>query len=332
MRFPFSIARFARAGATVITLAACTVGAHAGSPREGFCGSRDYNAMILDIIKGMPVGGGYSLNSRTLELPTVTAHNIGRGKWQMRVYDGTPSHCTSATYTVFLHLVAELQNSGAIRLTQQQLQSLVADNKLPDGSSRVDGEGPFAIFNSNGAGAAALLMHTGTGFSFRDDKLGYARPGDLLKIFWNEGVGSNEQGHQVIYLGKRQVAGRDMVCFWSSQRQRKKKRDGRNESLYFAASDDGKVQDGYGKVCRPRSDIKQMVFSRITCMKHLPAGLAEMARLSGEDAGTADQFVDQYLRKLTKTSSDHITLNRMYDIVAAPSPATFADSGISPPR
>lgn len=330
MRFTFSIARLARAGTTVMALAAFSMGAQADSPREGICGSVDYNAMILDIIKGMPVGGGYSLNSRTLELPTTTVHNIGGGKWEMRVYDGTPSHCTSATYTVFLHLVAELQNTGAIHLTQQQLDSLAAGDKLPDGSSRVDGEGPFAIFNSNGAGAAALLMHTGTGFSFRDDKLGYARPGDLLKIFWNEGVGANEQGHQVIYMGERTVAGRDMVCFWSSQRQHKKKRDGRREALYFAASDNGKVHEGYGEVCRPRTDIKAMVFSRITCMKHLPAGLADMARRSGTNAGTADQFVDEYLRSLRTVSSDHITLNRKYDIVAAPSPATYADSGIAP--
>ena len=315
-----------------MALAAFSIGAHAGSPREGFCGSVDYNALILDIIKGMPVGGGYSLNSRTLQLPTSTAHNVGGGKWEMRVYDGMPSHCTSATYTVFLHLVAELQNSGAIHLTQQQLDSLAAGDKLPNGRSRVDGEGPFSIFNSNGAGAAALINHTGTGFSFRDDKLGYARPGDFLKLFWNEGVGSNEKGHQVIYTGKRKVAGRDMVCFWSSQRQRRKKRNGKREALYFAAADDSKVRDGYGEVCRPRDDIKEMVFSRITCMKNLTAGLQDMARQASPKGGTASLFVDEYLRSLRKKPSDHVTLNRMYDIVAAPSPATYADSGIAPPR
>lgn len=315
-----------------MALAAASIGAQAGSPREGFCGSVDYNAMILDIIKGLPDGGGYSLNSRTLKLPTTTVHNIGGGNWEMRVYDGRPSHCTSATYTVLLHLVAQLQSAGAIHLNAQQLESLSAGDRLPNGSRRVDGEGPFAIFNSNGAGAAALIMHTGTGFSFRDDKLGYARPGDFLKLFWNKGVGSNEKGHQVIYTGKRKVAGRNMVCFWSSQRQRKKKRNGSREALYFAASKDGKVHDGYGEVCRPRDDIKAMVFSRLTCMKHLSAGLAGMARRSGKNAGTANLFVDEYLRSLRKTASDHITLNRKYDIVAAPSPATFADSGIAPLR
>ncbi len=319
-----------------MALATAALGAHAQSPRMSACGSVDYNAMLLDIIKGLPTGGGYSLNSDTVVLPTVSAHNIGGGHWEMRVYDGHPSHCTSATYALFSHLVAVLHNGGAIRLSPDELRSLAVLKTMPDGTAREDGEGPFAIFNSNGAGVAALLKHTGTGFSFRDDKLVYARPGDFVKLFWNENVGATERGHQAVFTGHRTISGRNMVCFWGSQRQNRKRRNGHTEALYFPASAAGKVQDGYGEVCRPRGDIKAMVFSRVTCMRHLAAGLEDMAAKAAIRGGTPDLFVDEYLRSLTERSSDHATLDRTYGILAAapppPVPATFADSGIAPQR
>ena len=153
----------------------------------------------------MPSGGGYSRGGR-FQLPTITAHNIGGGHWEMRVYDGFPSHCTSATYAVLARLIAVLQDSGRIALDGEQIASLAAKNRMPDGTTLVDGQGAFQIFNANGAGTAALLKHTGTGMSFRDDNLAYARPGDFLKMFWNDNVGASEQGHQVIYLGHKRSA------------------------------------------------------------------------------------------------------------------------------
>ncbi len=338
-----SATRYARFCVVGLVLAAFPLAAQAGSARARTCAGVDYNAMILDIIHGIPTGGGYSLKASTVEMPTITSHNIGGGRWEMRVYDGRPSHCTGATYAAYAHLVALLQNSGAIRLSPDQLRSLAVLRTMPDGTAREDGEGPFAIFNSNGAGAAALFKHTGIGFSFRDDKLIHARPGDFVKLFWNENVGGNERGHQVIYTGRREVAGRDMICFWSSQHQTRKRRGGHTEPLYFPASETAKVKDGYGQVCRPRSDIKAMVFSRITCMEHLGAGLDEMGKKAAARGGTPDLFVDEYLYKVRTKPSDHATLDRTYGIlpatppvpVPAPvpvaKPTTFADSGIAPP-
>jgi hypothetical protein len=328
MRLASSATGHVRICFAALALAALSLGAQADPARAPACGGVDYNAMILEIVGGMPAGGGYSLKASEVELPTITAHNIGGGNWEMRVYDGQPSHCTGATYAVYAHLVATLHNGGAIRLSPDQLRSLEILRTMPDGTARLDGEGPFAIFNANGAGGAALLKHTGTGFSFRDDKLAYARPGDFLKLFWNGNVGSSEQGHQVVYTGRREIAGRDMVCFWSSQRQNRKKRGGRREALYFAASSTAGMQDGYGEVCRPRGDIKAMIFSRITCMEHLGAGLAEMAAKAKARGGRPHLFVDEYLFSIRTQSSDHATLDRMYDIHAAP--AAFADSGIAP--
>ncbi len=336
MRLSSSAARPACVGVIGAVLTAFGSASYAAPLHERACGRIDYNAMILDIIKSLPTGGGYSLSARTVQLPTVTAHNIGGGRWEMRSYDGFPSYCSSATYAVFAHLATELHNSGRITLRPDQMHSLKVLKRNPDGTARADGQGPFAIFNSNGAGVAAFLKHTGTGFSFRDDALAHARPGDFLKLFWNKKVGATERGHQAIFTGRRVVDGRDMVCFWSSQKQRKKKRAGKREPLYFPASAGGVVQNGYGEVCRPRTDIKAMVFSRLTCMKNLTFGLDEMALKAAPRGGLADLFVDEYLYSIRTTSSDHATLDRMYGIlpqaVPAPVPATFADSGIAPLR
>lgn len=323
MRNPSSPAR--RLGAGIVAFVLAIVISTPGFAAEPSpCSGIDYNAKILDIIRTLPTGGGYSLGSAFVS-PKLQPHNIGGGKWELRVYDGFPSHCTGATYALFAHLTALLHNGGKITLTPEQMRTLDAKWEAPDGSRLVDGQDPWWIFNSNGAGVAALLKHTGTGMSFRDDKLAYARPGDFLKLFWNGSVGKSEQGHQVVYLGQRKMDGRDMICFWGSQKQRKKKR-GRTQPLYYPARAGGKVHDGYGEVCRPRSDIKAMIFSRITCMENLSAGLTDM-RAKADARGTGPEgmplpFEDSYLKSLRHTSSDQATLDRMYDIL--PEPSSFA--------
>ena len=111
MGIKFSTARHVGAFIAAAALAVLSLGAHAEPSRAPACGGVDYNAMILEIIKGLPSGGGYSLGS-SFQLPTVTSHNIGGGRWEMRVYDGHPSHCTSAAYAVYARLAAVLHNDG----------------------------------------------------------------------------------------------------------------------------------------------------------------------------------------------------------------------------
>jgi len=324
MRIGSAAARVLRALVAAAVAVVVSGAAHAASLGPRSCAGVDYNAMLLDIIAELPKGGGYSIGADFVS-PAVQAHNIGAGRWEMRVYDGHPSHCTSATYALFARLVAVLHNNGSITLSREEMRALEVHRRLPDGSQLVDGEGPYWIFNANGAGVAALFKHTGIGISFRDDALAYARPGDFLKLFWNDNVGASEKGHQVVYLGRRDVGGRDMICFWGSQRQGMKKR-GRKEARYFPAKAGGTVVDGYGEACRPRSDIKDMVFSRITCMESLPAGLDAMqmradARGTGP-LGMPQPFVDDFLFSLRNKSSDQATLNRLYDI--QPAPASLA--------
>lgn len=308
-------ARSVLAAITALVLAPALAPSHAIA--EPSCAGIDYNAKVMEIIRALPTGGGYSRGNSFVS-PKFQTHNIGGGNWELRVYDGFPSHCTSATYALFGHLVALLHNGGKIALTADQLRWLEVSWRTPDGAALVDGQDPWWIFNANGAGAAALIKHTGIGVSFRDDKLAEARPGDFLKIFWNGNVGASEQGHQVVYTGRRQVGGGEMICFWGSQKQGTRKRNGRRQPLYFPAREGGKVHNGYGEVCRPRGDIKHMVFSRITCMEQLSAGLADMrarADVNGEGPlRMLRPFEDTYLMSLRKKSSDHATLDSAYDI------------------
>jgi len=312
----------------LVTVALCS-SAHANTPSNAACKDVDYNKMILEIIAGLPTGGGYDVRASRVALPVVSVHQLG-ARLGMHVRDGHPSHCTSATYALYTHLAARLHNSGQINLSVDQIRSLQAVKTKPDGTSMFDGQGPFGIFNANGAGAAAFLKHTGTGISFRDDELLHARPGDFLKIFWNENVGietyknggvnrrKSERGHQVVFTGRKTIAGTDMICFWGSQKQGKTKRGKRREVRYFAAQTGGKVHNGYGEVCRPRGDIKHMIFSRIVCMENLASGLEDM-RVKADVGGkprvaTPSEFVDEFLLSIQSQPSDHDTLDRLYDI------------------
>jgi hypothetical protein len=310
------ICRFMAVATAGLCLAAPVRAQTADAPA---CRGVDYNRMILDILHSLPKGGGYDRDHPVL--PIVAPLEINN-RWELLVRHGHPSHCTSATYAIFLHLATILQGNRKLFLDGDQIRALEATETMPDGKHLVDGEGPFWIFNSNGAGTAALLHHTGTGFSFRDDKLAYAKPGDFLKLFWNKNVGASEKGHQVVYTGRRIIQGRDMVCFWGSQHPGKKVRSGHGaEPLYFSAYPDGKVYDGYGEVCRPREDIEGMIFSRVTCMEHLAAGLDAM-KAQAEAHGPAPGglpylFVDDYLYKLRETSSDAATLDKTYGIMHA---------------
>ena len=274
--------------------------------------------MVLDIIKGLPKGGGYSRGS-SFQLPTVTAHNIGGDRWEMRVYDGFPSHCTSATYAVFARLAAVLQNNGSINLTAEQIPALEAKKRMPDGTTLVDGQGPFQIFNANGAGVAAFLKHTGTGMSFRDDKLLYARPGDFLKLFWNENVGASEQGHQVIYLATRPSAAATCSASGAASTRTRRSAAGGTEALYFPAEEGGKVvrrlRRGVPAARRHEGDD--------LLARHLHGASGGRARRYARQSGRQPRgapfpFVDDYLYELRKTSSDQATLDRMYDILASP--------------
>jgi hypothetical protein len=108
-----------------------------------------------------------------------------------------------------------------------------------------------ASWNANGPGIAGLFHDLSLGENFADDGFYEARAGDFLKIFWKwgQGVGRYEKGHSVVYTRviPTEARGRHVqkVCFWSSH-----------------GFEDGR-ESGMGEKCVPRSDIQEMIFSRL---------------------------------------------------------------------
>lgn len=186
------------------------------------------NRAVIDAVRSMPRGGGYSTSpAANRALSGAVTHEGG----PLRLHAGgaLPSYCSGATYLVFLKTLSDLQNSGGLRLTPETIDAL-----RPAGQP--DGTGIWGRWNANGPGTARLFHELGLGPNFTD--LSVARPGDFLKIFWNDGIGASEHGHSVIFLGHDPKAG--TLTFWSSN-----------------------IPDGYGERTVPLRRIRRMLFSRL---------------------------------------------------------------------
>ena len=207
-----------------------------------------YNALVLETVREMPDGGGYS-----------TGRDAFDGlKRRVQVFDDTlridhllkgPSFCSSATYIPFLEVLEKIH-----RQTKSLIEAATAPRLLPtepDGSLLPDGFGVWGRWNANGPGTAGLFHDLDLGENFSDDAFREAKAGDFLKIFWiwGRGVGKFERGHSVVFtkvLPEGATGSRvQRVCFWSSH--------GYEDSR----------PSGMGEKCVPRSDIQNMIFSRL---------------------------------------------------------------------
>jgi len=140
------------------------------------------------------------------------------------------------------------QASGALRLDAATIAG------LPPQLQR-DGQGAWGRWNANGPGTARLFYELGVGRNFTNwDE---ARPGDFLKIFWRDAVGSNEHGHSVIFLGTEAKDGVEFVRFWSSNQPA-----------------------GFGEKSVAKSKIARALFSRL----ERPERFAGLAALPPVDA------------------------------------------------
>jgi len=216
----------------------------------------DYNALVLQKIKSMPAGGQYAAYRR--DAPEgerfndlyATVDALGNalsvnlwGRLVVKPQRAMPgSFCSSATYLLFCEVIAQLQRDGAVaadaRLSREIADVGGNENVI---HGRLDGVGLFGHWNADGPGTAVLFHRLGLGRSF----LGYqhAKPGDFLKIFWNDQIGKGERGHLVVYLGESENG--DALHVWSSNQ--------RNE--------DG--TSGYGTMWVAKSRIHRALFSRL---------------------------------------------------------------------
>ena len=177
-------------------------------------------------------GGGYKTNREAME---AMAQKTCR--WDPRtrrpvflLREATPSFCSSACY---LLLLKSLQLWDAAQ--PQPVISERAWLALIPRLGQHDGEGPWGWANANGPGLAVLVHRLGAGVNFEDWRK--ARPGDFMKIFWTDHIGRRESGHLTVLVKD----GGDTVTFWSSN-----------------------MPDGYGAKTVPKSQIRRVIFTRIT--------------------------------------------------------------------
>jgi len=196
------------------------------------------NARILELIEGMPYKGDY--NAKTPGAVALRASiTLNEGRLVVNSDLARPSFCSGATYHVFLKTILA-----------PDMDPNLADELLVK-KGQTDGIGVWGRWNANGPGTACLFHELKIGENFTDFKA--ARPGDFMKIWWNDEIGHKEHGHSVIFLGMVEgdtIDGEQSVDFWSSN-----------------------IPGGYYKKSVRRSQIKRAVFSRLTHPERLKAGI-----------------------------------------------------------
>lgn len=171
-----------------------------------------FNDYILYAVRTMPRGGGYSTGRDAAE--NLSDKGVVWDERQRRLtispHHARPSFCSSACYLALLKALQHCENRKAIP-------------PLPSGAwksmdirmGQLDGEGVWGRANANGPGFAKLIKDLNAGINFSDIR--YARPGDFMKIFWNDQIGKYESGHLVIFLRTYKAkTGQTIVEFWSS--------------------------------------------------------------------------------------------------------------------
>lgn len=188
----------------------------------------DPNRIVLSLLNSMPSGGGYlATDAATRDLQSAV--QVRGGKLQVNPSAARTTYCSGATYLVFIRAIQEM-------VPESTLAGGLAESLAIKGQP--DGVGIWGRWNANGPGTACLFNELGLGRNFTSFEA--ARPGDFMKIFWTKSVGRREHGHSVIYLGREQQNGVEMIRFWSS-----------NKPL------------GYGEKSVPRSRIAFAIFSRL---------------------------------------------------------------------
>ena len=205
----------------------------------------------------MPSGGGYSAGAtatqalrnavRISKRAPIDNSHPSNFNFVVDPSHATPSYCSGATYLVFLKVIAALQDSQALALSQQILQAL-----RPEGQP--DGTGIWGRWNANGPGTARLFYELGLGRNFSDAT--NAKPGDFLKIWWSDSIGASEHGHSVVFMGMENHQGIPYLSYWSSN-----------------------VPGGFGIKSVPLSRIHRTLFSRL----ENPEALLRVASLPRSD-------------------------------------------------
>lgn len=204
-------------------------------------------------------GGGYYTGTRTgSNLPSGFTQNTWQGMdaaFQLAdsaseptidVSKARPSFCSSAVYMLFLKslLVWDTGRGAISRNAWVNLKPYTLD--VTDVSGNIipredDGYGCWGRANANGPGLGVLVSELNAGKNYYIgnkceytkvsdyyDAWNQVKPDDFLKIFWNNGIGcddndpsGDESGHMVLFLGKKVAYAADgtrddIITWWSS--------------------------------------------------------------------------------------------------------------------
>ncbi|MFY8215458.1 MAG: hypothetical protein ACOVMP_02525 [Chthoniobacterales bacterium] len=217
----------------------------------------DWNPVVHAEIRKMPHGGGYAVTSEASRRFREAVSTKG-SRLVVDAKSAMPSYCSSATYLLLLEVLSEAVRTGALKLDASSTAALMP-------GPLADGHGVWGRWNANGPGAAMLFDELRAGENFTS--LAAAKPGDFLKIFWNDAVGKLERGHLVVYLGVENREDGQWIRFWSSNKP-----------------------DGYGEKAVHSSKIAHMIFSRLTN----PAAFSKVAQLPE---------IEPYLSRLLQVES-----------------------------
>lgn len=220
-------------------------------PSLGF--AKDYNDYVLEAVRALPDGGKYSkLDDATIALGNSISNDNGILRQDPKL--ASPVYCSGASYQAFLYVISKLQAEG-----------LVLNNEIVNGllvHMQPDGTDSWGRWNSNGPGTSRLFYELGLGSNFV--KWSQGKPGDFMKMFFNENIGKRERGHSVVYLGTVNHDGATYVKYWSSNQP-----------------------DGRGVYELLKSKVVRVIFSRL----ETPEGLNKIPSMPVADAYLASMLV-----------------------------------------
>ncbi len=82
-----------------------------------------YNELILEQVRQMPQGGGYSA-SHVATMRLQSAAQLESGRFLITPDVAAPSYCSGATYLVFMKTIEALRAHGSLSLDPATLESL----------------------------------------------------------------------------------------------------------------------------------------------------------------------------------------------------------------
>ena len=217
--------------------------------------ANEANRSIVSILPSMPSGGGSEADAKSRRA-LEEAIQVRENQLEIKPAAAQTTYSSGATYLVFLQALKALLPPGT-------LSGPLAEALMVKGQP--DGVGVWGRWNANGPGIACLFdeLQLGPNFTSFED----AQAGDFMKAFLADAVGRREHSLSMIYLGREQQNGMEMVRVWSSIKP-----------------------SGYGEAVIPRARISFAIFSRL----EKPANIAQAPELA---------FKNHYLASLLTTDS-----------------------------